>query len=84
MFDELPVRWLLWAIVVFVALRCLIALAILLRDRLQDLLIAHVKKEQIESQKRARIRELREKIRAKKATAAAVAEIREHKERNAA
>lgn len=43
----------------------------LLRDRLQDLLVAHVKRAQIEAQKKRRIFELREKIRAKKAKAAA-------------
>jgi len=41
----------------------------LLRDRLQELLVAHVKKAQIEGQKKRRIVELREKIRAKKAKA---------------
>ena len=39
MFSEPPIRWIVWAIVVFVALRCLIAMAILLRDRLQELLV---------------------------------------------
>jgi len=42
----------------------------LLRDRLQKLLVAHVKKAQIEGQKKRRIVELREKIRAKKVKAA--------------
>ena len=68
MVSELQLRWLLWSIVVFIAMRCLLSLSILLRDRLQDLLVQHVKKQQIESQKRHRIKELREKIRAKKAT----------------
>ena len=68
MISELQMRWLLWALVVFVALRCLLSLSILLRDRLQDLLVQHVKKQQIEAQKRKRIIELREKIRAKKAS----------------
>ena len=45
----------------------------LLRDRLQELLVAHVKRAQIEAQKKRRIFELREKIRAKKAKAAAEA-----------
>ncbi len=67
MISEIPVAWIVWGIVVFVALRSLMSLSILLRDRLQGLLIAHVKKQQIESQKRERIKELREKIRAKKA-----------------
>ena len=66
MISELQMRWLLWAFVVFVAMRCLLSLSILLRDRLQDLLVQHVKKQQIESQKRQRILELQEKIRAKK------------------
>jgi len=69
MFSEPPIRWIVWGIVVFVALRSLISLAIKLRDRLQSLLVEHVKKQQIESQKRQRIKELREKIRAKKANA---------------
>ena len=68
MVSELQLRWLLWSIVVFIAMRCLLSLSILLRDRLQDLLVQHVKKQQIESQKRQRIKELREKIRAKKAS----------------
>ena len=67
MFSEPPIRWIVWGIVVFVALRCLMTLATKLRDRLQSLLVEHVKKQQIESQKRQRIKELREKIRAKKA-----------------
>ena len=82
MISEIPLRWVIWAIVVFVALRCLIAMAILLRDRLQDLLVAHVKRQQVEAKKRVRIRELREKIRAKKASAAVAAEIKEFKEIN--
>ena len=69
MLSEPPIRWIVWGIVVFVALRSLISLAIKLRDRLQSLLVEHVKKQQIESQKRERIKELREKIRAKKANA---------------
>ena len=73
MISELQLRWLLWSIVVFVTMRCLLSLSILLRDRLQDLLVQHVKKQQIESQKRQRIKELREKIRAKKATMETVA-----------
>ena len=48
-------------------------MSILLRDRLQDLLVTHVKRAQIEAQKKRRIFELREKIRAKKAKAAAEA-----------
>ena len=47
----------------------------LLRDRLQELLVAHVKRSQIEGQKKRRIFELREKIRAKKAKAAAEAAL---------
>jgi hypothetical protein len=73
MLSELQLRWALWAIVVFITLRCLLSMSILLRDRLQDLLVAHVKRAQIEAQKKRRIFELREKIRAKKAKAAAEA-----------
>ena len=69
MLSEPPIRWIVWGIVVFVALRSLISLAIKLRDRLQSLLVEHVKKQQIESQKRQRIKQLRETIRAKKANA---------------
>jgi len=69
MIDELQLRWALWAIVVFISLRCLLSMSTLLRDRLQELLVAHVKKAQIEGQKKRRIVELREKIRAKKAKA---------------
>lgn len=66
---ELPIQWIVWGIVFFVAMRCLIKLSTTLRDRLQALLVAHVKKQQIESQKRQRINELRGKIREKKANA---------------
>jgi len=65
--------------VVFVAMRCLLSLSILLRDRLQDLLVQHVKKQQIESQKKKRIMELREKIRGKKAEAQAEIEAKKKK-----
>jgi len=41
----------------------------MLRDRLQALLVAHVKNQQVESKKRQRINELRGKIREKKANA---------------
>lgn len=68
--SELQLRWALWAIVVFISLQCLISMSTLLRDRLQKLLVAHVKKAQIEGQKKRRIVELREKIRAKKVKAA--------------
>ncbi len=67
--NELPLRWIVWALVFFLAMRCLISMSILLRDRLQGLLVEHVKKQQLEAQKRQRIFELREKIRAKKAHA---------------
>ena len=68
--NEIPLRWILWVLVFFLTMRCLISISILLRDRLQGLLIEHVKKQQLESQKRQRILELREKIRIKKANAA--------------
>jgi hypothetical protein len=42
-------------------------MATALRDRLQGLLVAHAKRQQIEAMKRHRIKELRESIRAKKA-----------------
>ena len=79
MVSELQMRWLLWAFVVFVTMRCLLSLSILLRDRLQDLLVQHVKRQQIESQKKKRIMELREKIRAKKAAAQAEIEAKAKK-----
>ena len=65
--SEIPIQWILWAIVFFVAMRCLISLSTTLRDRLQLLLVDHVKKQQMESKKRQRISELRGKIREKKA-----------------
>jgi len=79
MVSEFQMQWLLWAFVVFVAMRCLLSLSILLRDRLQDLLVQHVKKQQIESQKKKRIMELREKIRGKKAEAQAEIEAKKKK-----
>ena len=80
MFSEPLIRWIVWGIVVFVALRSLMSLAVKLRDRLQSLLVEHVKNQQLESQKRQRIKELREKIRAKKA----IAESDNSKEKRAA
>ncbi len=67
MIGDTPFRWILWALVFYVAMRSLISTAILLRDRLQGLLVAHVKQQQVDAQKRKRIQELREKIRIKKA-----------------
>lgn len=67
--SEIPIQWIVWGIVFFVAMRCLITLSTKLRERLQSLLQSHVKKQQIESQKRHRINELRGKIREKKANA---------------
>lgn len=80
MISELPLHWIVWTFVVLITMRCLISMATLLRDRLQELLVAHVKKQQIESMKRQRIMELREKIRAKKAAS----EIVDVKEKRAA
>lgn len=74
--SDLPFKWLVWAVAVYVAMRCLMSLATLLRERLQGLLIAHVKRQQIESLKRQRIAELREKIREKKAAAASEPEVK--------
>jgi hypothetical protein len=76
MLSDLPINWIVWGVAAFVALRCLMSLSILLKDRLQDLLIAHVKRQQIESKKRQRIAELREKIRAKKAADAPEPEVK--------
>lgn len=69
MLSDVPMHWIIWAIVFMITLQCLISMASSLRDRLQGLLVAHVKKQQTESMKRQRIVELREKIRAKKAAA---------------
>ena len=71
MFGELSVRWIVWAIIVFVALRSLASLSIMLRDRLQGLLVDYIKLQQAESQKRQRIKELREKIRVRKSEVSA-------------
>ncbi|MEQ1826624.1 MAG: hypothetical protein ABL921_11795 [Pirellula sp.] len=70
MFDEQTIQWVLVCIAFYAAMRCLLSLANLLRERLQELLKAHVKRQQIEAQKRMRIHELREKIRAKKESVA--------------
>jgi len=79
MFSEQTIRLIVWAIVVFITLRTLLGSAIMLRDRLQGLLMEYIKKQQIESQKRKRITELREKIRAKKTTAEVVVAMKEKK-----
>ena len=67
--SELPIQWIVWGIVFFITMRCLITLSTMLRDRLQALLVAHVKNQQVKSKKRQRINELRGKIREKKANA---------------
>ena len=69
MLSELPIQWIVCGIALFVAMQCLMSMATLLRERLQGMLIAHVKRKQIEALKQQRIQELRETIRAKKATA---------------
>jgi hypothetical protein len=68
--SELPLQWIITLIAAYVAMRCLISLANRLREHLQGLLVAHVKRQQVESLKRRRIEELRAKIRKKKADAA--------------
>ncbi len=67
MLNEPTLRWIACGIVLLVALQCLTSIATALRDRLQGLLVAHVKRQQIEARKRQRIKELRETIREKKA-----------------
>jgi hypothetical protein len=69
MLSEQAIPWMLAAAAVFLAMRCLVSLAGLLKERLQGLLTNHVKRCQIERRKRLRILELREKIRARKASA---------------
>ena len=69
MLTDFPVRWIVFGIALLVAMQCLMSMATLLRDRLQGLLLSHVKRQQIESKKRNRIQELREAIRAKKEAA---------------
>ena len=68
MLNELPLRWIACGIVLLVTLKCLTSMATVLRGRLQGLLVAHVKRQQMEAMKRKRIKELRESIRAKKAS----------------
>ena len=58
MISDIPVQWIVWALVFLIAMRSLISMSILLRDRLQALLVEHVRKQQVESQKRQRIKEL--------------------------
>jgi hypothetical protein len=65
--SDFPVTWLVAIAACYVAVRSLIALANRRREDLQGLLSAHVKRARVESLKKRRIRELREKIRAKKA-----------------
>jgi hypothetical protein len=67
MLNEPTLRWIACGIVLLVTLQCLTSIATALRDRLQGLLVAHVRRQQIEAMKRQRIKELRESIRAKKA-----------------
>ena len=67
MFEAFPIRWIVYAIAVFVAMKCWMGLSALLRDRLQGLLMDHVKRQQVESLKRRQISDLRAQIRDKKA-----------------
>ena len=71
LFSEQTLRWIIQALAIYIAMRCLMSLAIRLREHLQGLLIEHVKRQQIESKKRKRINELREIIRKRKAASAA-------------
>jgi|GEM_PF-4557468 len=71
MFSDIPFQWIVWGIVMLIAFRSLISMSIQLRDRLQALLLAYVKQQRIESRKLQRIRELRERIKARKAVAVA-------------
>jgi hypothetical protein len=67
MLDDLPLRWIAFCIVLLVTLQCLMSMATVLRDRLQGLLVAHVKRQQREALERQRTEEHRETLRAKKA-----------------
>jgi len=71
MFSDIPFQWIVWGIVMLIAFRSLISMSIQLRDRLQALLLAYIKQQRIESRKLQRIRELRERIKARKAVAVA-------------
>ena len=75
LFSEQTLRWIIQALAIYIAMRCLMSLAKRLRERLQGLLIEHVKRQQIESKKRKRINELREIIRKRKAASAAEAAV---------
>ncbi|MEI7460864.1 MAG: hypothetical protein WCK15_15750 [Pirellula sp.] len=66
MLNELTLRWIACGIVLLVTLQCLTSIATALRNRLQGLLVAHLRRQQIEAMKRQRIKEFRESIRAKK------------------
>lgn len=83
LFTEQTFRWIIIALAIYVAIRCLISLAKRLREHLQGLLIEHVKRQQIESKKRKRIEELRDMIRKRKAAAASEAESIEQQKRAA-
>ena len=67
MLNELPLRWIVFVLVLLVTLKCLMSIVTTHRDRLQGLLVAHAKRQQSEAMKRKRIKELRESIQAKKA-----------------
>lgn len=67
MLNALSLRWIVCGIVLLVTLKYLMSMAIMLRDRLQGLLVAHVNRQRIEALKRQRIQEHRETLRAKKA-----------------
>ena len=76
MLTDLPIKWILCCVAVFVALSCIMSLATLLKERLHGLLVEHVKRQQIESKKRQRITELREKIRSKKSKESSEIEVK--------
>ncbi len=76
--------WIVWAISALVAVRCLVALAISLRNRLHQKLKEHLQQEQVERKKNEHIRNLRMKIRQRKAKQDESGSTQSSKEKNSA
>ncbi len=64
--NDSIVAFLIWGVATFVAVRCIMTMSTLLRDRLQGLLVNYVQRQRLDMHKKRRIRELRMKIREKK------------------
>jgi uncharacterized protein YlxW (UPF0749 family) len=61
--ESIPWTWILWGIVVLIAIKSLTSMSEKLKTRLQGLLKQYIDQQKMEAQKRAKIRGLQAKIR---------------------